>query len=134
LSYLDQASSHLSHLPWLTFVASSKGLNLYEEEKPLEPFSYYRKHWSHAHSVFNKMRFAFRRNIVGFDNDTDLSTCHYDPAADPKYKLCPIFKLGEIAKLAGVDSYSDLLGGVNSNTFFFFDVVNVAIVSSLLDY
>jgi hypothetical protein len=27
-----------------------------------------------------------------------------------------------------------LLGGVNSNTFFFFDVVNVAIVSSLLDY
>jgi len=54
-----------------------------------------------------------RRNIIGFDNDTDLSNCRFDPL-HPKNKLCPIFDLGTITRLAGVESYSELhdSGGV----------------------
>ena len=48
-----------------------------------------------------------RRNILGFDNDTQLSSCRFDPN-DPTNKLCPIFDLYKIVELAGVDSYETI--------------------------
>ncbi|KAK7088034.1 P2X purinoceptor 4-like isoform X1 [Littorina saxatilis] len=52
---------------------------------------------------------VLRRNILGFDNDTELSSCRFDPN-DARYKLCPIFGLSQIVQLAGTN-YSDIAKG-----------------------
>ncbi|KAK7481559.1 hypothetical protein BaRGS_00027208 [Batillaria attramentaria] len=52
------------------------------------------------------------RNIIGFDNDSQLSTCRFN-ASDPVNKFCPIFILDDIVNLAG-HTYDGIatLGGV----------------------
>lgn len=42
-----------------------------------------------------------RRNILGYDNDTELKNCRWK-RDDPKARFCPIFVLDDIAKDAGV--------------------------------
>ncbi|KAL8591943.1 hypothetical protein ACOMHN_020421 [Nucella lapillus] len=54
-----------------------------------------------------------RRNILGFKNDSQLSSCRFDPD-DSQNKLCPIFVLSKVTQLAGVSNYTELAlsGGV----------------------
>lgn len=52
----------------------------------------------------------FRRNILGFEDDTELRKCRYDPA-DPTNRFCPIFALHEIISRAH-ENYTDLAASV----------------------
>ncbi|KAL5017512.1 hypothetical protein ScPMuIL_007101 [Solemya velum] len=53
-----------------------------------------------------------RRNILGFENDTELQNCRYNPA-DPQNRFCPIFILDDIIRRAH-ENYTDMAtsGGV----------------------
>ena len=53
--------------------------------------------------------FPNRRNIQS-NNKTYLTICNYDPETDP---LCPIFQLGKIVELAGVN-FDDIAYKVSS--------------------
>lgn len=54
----------------------------------------------------------FRRNVLFFKNDKELSSCRYNPD-DSLNKYCPIFVLSEITSRAG-ENYTDMAkeGGV----------------------
>lgn len=48
----------------------------------------------------------FRRNIIGFENNTQLQSCLYKKD-HAKYQFCPIFQLQDIAMYADVE-FNDL--------------------------
>lgn len=50
---------------------------------------------------------------MGFDNDTQLANCRFDPN-DPLNKFCPIFELDKIVQLAG-DNFDDLTSSVTTH-------------------
>ncbi|KAK6184442.1 hypothetical protein SNE40_006913 [Patella caerulea] len=51
-----------------------------------------------------------RRNLIGFDNDSELANCRFD-ANDKLNRFCPIFILSEIVESTGQDYYNLALSG-----------------------
>ena len=58
--------------------------------------------------------FDFRRNILDTQDKDYLSSCRYN-AHDEQDRFCPIFKLGDIVKIAGED-YDSLAFYVSMGT------------------
>ncbi|PAA87483.1 hypothetical protein BOX15_Mlig018619g2 [Macrostomum lignano] len=56
-----------------------------------------------------------RRNVLDYYNSSQLQNCVYNPDTD---MYCPVFRIGDILKLAGIDNFTKIatVGGVVSIT------------------